>query len=270
MDYKVFQIEKHDRVCKVIMNRPEKSNAMGPEFWDEISDIFTKLDQDDETRAVVLAANGKNFSSGIDLMASINLIPQGGEGPDIELLSCHDFLLQIQEKFTIIDTCKKPVIAAVHGACIGAGLDLIATCDIRLGSEDAYFALKEVRIGMVSDLGSLQRLPRIIGEGITRELAYTAKNFHAIRARHIGLLNDIFPDREACVGAAMDMAKQIAANAPLAVRATKQTLNYSRDKNIRDGLEYAAARNTQLIRSADVKEAFVSLAQNRDPDFKGK
>jgi enoyl-CoA hydratase len=270
MDYKVFQVEKYGPVGKVVMNRPEKSNAMGPDFWDELAEIFGRLSRDDETRAVVLAANGKNFSSGIDLLASINLIPQGGPGPDLELASCHQFLLDIQEKFNAIDRCAKPVIAAIHGACIGAGLDLIATCDIRLAAEGAYFALKEVRIGMVADLGSLQRLPRIIGDGRVRELAYTAKNFDARAALRMGLLNEVYPDRDACLAAAMQMAREIAANAPLAVQATKRTLNFSRDRGLDAGLEYAAARNTQLVRSADVKEAFASLAQNRTPDFKGR
>jgi enoyl-CoA hydratase/carnithine racemase len=270
MDYKVFLVEKDGHICKVIMNRPEKGNAMGPDFWDELAQIFQELNKDDETRAVVLMANGKNFSSGIDLLASVNLIPQGGEGPDIELSSCHEFLVEIQEKFNAIDRCIKPVIAAVHGACIGAGLDLITTCDIRLAAKDAYFSLKEVRIGMVADLGSLQRLPGIIGDGKVRELAYTARNFDADDAKDMGLLNAIYPDRDSCIKAALQLAEEIAANAPLAVQATKRTLNYSRDKNIDAGLEYAAAKNAQLIRSADVKEAFVSMAQNRKPDFKGE
>ena len=132
------------------------------------------------------------------------------------------------------------------------------------------FALKEVRIGMVADLGSLQRLPSIIGDGRVRELAYTAKNFDARAAESMGLLNATYPDRDSCVNAAVQMAQEIAANAPLAVQATKRTMNYSRHKDIDAGLEYAAARNAQLIRSADVKEAFMSLAQNRKPEFKGR
>ena len=260
MPHQYLVVARHP--ATLVGNYPALSRALGP--------FSGKLDNDDDVRAIVLMGAGKNFSSGIDLLASINLIPQGGEGPDIELITCHNFLLEIQHKFQVVDRCKKPVIAAVHGACLGAGLDLIATCDIRIASEDAYFCLKEVRIAMVSDLGSLQRLPKIIGDGMTRELAYTARDFDAKEAKEFNLLNKITPDKESCHQAAMEMAKAIAVNAPLAVQATKQAMNYSRDKSINDGLEYAASRNAQLIRSADVKEAFMSMAQKRPPDFKGK
>lgn len=270
MDYTVFQVDREDYVALVTMDRPAKNNAMGPAFWPEVLDIFTGLDKDPEVRAVVLCGAGKHFSAGLDLEASIAQFPIAGDGRTIELLTAQNFISAIQKSINAVEECNKPVIAAIHGACIGAGLDLIAACDIRLAAFDAKFSLRDTRGGVVADLGSLQRLPHIIGQGFTRELAYTARDLHAKEARAIGLVNGLHQDRGSCVEAAMKMAARIARNAPLAVQVSKQVLNYCRDKSIADGLNYVAARNSQIIRSADVVEAVSAYLQKRDPDFKGR
>ena len=269
MEYTVFKIEHVQYVAKVMLNRPDKRNAMGPAFWPELLAIFHELDKDPEVRAVVLAGNGKHFCAGLDLVESIAHFPKG-DGNTFELFTLHNFITEIQESINAVEECNKPVIAAIHGACIGGGLDLVAACDVRLACSDAKFSLREAKVGMVADLGSLQRLPGIIGQGHTRELAFTARDIDADHAYIIGLVNAVFQDRNALMEAAMTMAASIAHNAPLGVQSAKQVLNYCRDKSIRDGLNYVAARNSQILRSTDVVEAFSAFMQKRKPEFKGK
>ncbi len=183
-----------------------------------------------------------------------------------------DFLkvvLGMQDAFTAIERCRKPVIAAVSGFCIGAGLDLITACDIRICSADATFSLKEAAVGFVADVGVLQRLPNIVGQGIARELAYTAKDIDAERARNILLVNEIFTDRETLLKEAEAMAQQIAGNPPLAVQASKDVLKYGIGKSVDDGLKYVASMSANIIPSNDLIEAFTAFAEKREPKFTG-
>jgi len=267
-DYTVITFEKKARVAEVFLNRPEKSNAMNPQFWPELRDAFQRINADPEIRVAILAGNGKHFSSGLDLVASASIF-QGREGT-AEMDTMYHLVLEIQESLNVIEEGKKPVIAVIHGACIGGGLDLIAACDLRLASKDARFSLREAKVGMIADLGSLNRLPQIIGQGHTRELAFTGKDIDAERALRIGLINEIYLDREACLAGARAMAEEIAAAAPLAVQGAKEVINFSRDKSIRDGLAFAGARNCLILKSADVMEAVAAFVQKRKPDFQGK
>jgi Enoyl-CoA hydratase/carnithine racemase len=169
-----------------------------------------------------------------------------------------------------IEECPKPVIAAVHGKCIGAGLDMISACDIRLCSEDAIFCLKEANIGLVADMGVLQRLPLIIGQGFAREMAYTAENYSARKAEKMGLVSDVYADQDALAAAAQQLAMQIVANAPLAIQCTKEVLNFSRYTNVSEGMALAIQKNMFLLTTEDMKEAVVAFLEKRAPDFKGK
>lgn len=268
MEYTVITCEVKGGVAEVFLNRPEKSNAMDPRFWPEIRAVFKKIDAEREVRAAIVAGNGKNFSAGLDLVASAGTF--SGTVGSAEMDTLFHAILEMQESFNAIEECKKPVIAVIHGACIGGGLDLAAACDIRLAARDARFSLREARVAMISDLGSLNRLPRIIGEGHTRELAFTGKDIDAERALRIGLVNDLYPDRDSCLAAARALAEEIAAAAPLAVQGAKEVMNYSRDKSHRDGLAYAAARSCLILKSGDLMEAVTAFMQKRKPDFKGK
>ena len=267
-NYTVITFEKKGKVAEVFLNRPEKSNAMNPPFWPEIRDAFEKIHRDPELRAVVVAGNGKHFSGGLDLVASASLF-KATEGSG-EMDSMYHLILEMQESFNAIEECRKPVICAIHGVCIGGALDLAAACDIRLASKDAKFSLREVRIGMIADVGSLNRIPGIIGQGHARELAFTGKDIDAERALRIGLINEIYPDRESCLAAARAMAEEIASAAPLGVQGAKEVMNYCKNKSIREGLDYVAARNALVLKSADVMEAVAAFMQKRKPDFKGK
>jgi enoyl-CoA hydratase len=169
-----------------------------------------------------------------------------------------------------IEECPKPVIAAVHGKCIGGGLDIISACDIRLCTEDTIFCLKEANIGLVADMGVLQRLPLIVGQGFAREMAYTAGNYSARQAEKMGLVNDIFADKDALDAGARQLALQIVANAPLAIQCTKEVLNFSRYTNVTEGMDLAIQKNMFLLTTDDIKEAFMAFMEKRAPDFKGK
>jgi len=267
-DFKTITYEVKDRVAEVFLNRPEKSNAMNPDFWPEIQEAFERIHADREARVALVAGNGKNFSAGLDLMASAGLFAQQKDTMETDTL--FHSILEIQESFNAVEECKKPVIAAVHGACIGGGLDLIAACDIRLCSAEARFSLREAKLAIIADLGSLNRLPRIIGEGPSRELAYTGKDITAERALRIGLVNEVYPDREACLTAARALAREIAETAPLAVQGAKEVMNYCRDKSYRDGLQYAAARSVMVLKGVDLMEAVTAFMQKRKPNFLGK
>ncbi len=267
-EYTVLACEKKGHVAEVSLNRPEKSNAMNMEFFSEIKELFARINNDKEIRAVVLYGRGRNFCAGLDLVAASQSF--AGQADSAEMDSVYQRVLDMQESANVVDECKKPVIAAIHGACIGGGLDLAAACDVRLCSKDARFSLREAKVGMIADLGSLNRLPHIIGQGHARELAFTAKDIDAGRAQRIGLVNDVFADRESCMQAARDLALEMSRAAPLAVQGAKEVMNYSKDKSVRDGLAFAAARNCLILRSQDLVEAMAAFMQKRDPEFKGK
>src|SRR5215211_3709649 len=197
--YKSLSVEKSGGGAEVILTGPGKGNAMGPDFWREMPQAFRELDRDEETRAIIIRGEGDNFSYGLDLAAMTGDLGAhfGGANLAAERTRLLDLIFDMQQAFDKVEACRKPVIAAVNGWCIGGGVDLIAACDIRLCSADARFSLREVKVAIVADLGSLQRLPRIIGEGHTRELAFTGKDITSSRAREIGLVSDIYPNEGA-------------------------------------------------------------------------
>ena len=271
-EYTYYSVEKKGPIAWVYLNRPEKKNAMNPPAWSEAPLVFGALDKDPDIRAVILAAKGEAFCAGIDLMSMVGEMPELMDpaqkgGVKWRMIQR---IYKLQETMTCIEKCRKPVIAAVHGACIGAGLDMITACDIRLGAADAVFSLREAAVGFVADVGVLQRLPHIVGQGVTRELAYTAKNITAERAKAVLLLNDVFENREALMAAAEDMALEIAACSPLAVQASKDVLNDGVGKSIDEGLKYVASVSTNIIPSDDLFEAVTAFAEKRKPDFTGK
>ncbi|KAA0024413.1 crotonase/enoyl-CoA hydratase family protein [Antrihabitans cavernicola] len=271
-DWKAFTVETENHVAQVTLIGPNKGNAMGPDFWRELPEIFTELDADPDVRAVVLAGSGKNFSYGLDLGAMSHLF-----GPllaDKALAAprtdFHNTVKTMQASITAVADCRKPVIAAVQGWCIGGGVDLIAAVDIRYASADAKFSIREVKVAIVADMGSLQRLPAIIGDGHLRELALTAKDIDAARAEKIGLVNDVFDDADAVLAAAHATAREIANNPPLVVQGTKDVLGEERRTVVADNLRYVAAWNAAFLPSHDLTEAVSSVFEKREPDFKGE
>lgn len=263
-----MNLEIADGVAVVTLTGPGKGNAMGPDFWRDLPVVFDILDSDEETRAVILLGDGPNFSYGLDLPAMMGSLAGGDGAADRARLL--DTITQMQAAVTRVQTCRKPVIAAIRGWCIGGGLDLIAACDIRLCSAEARFSLREAKMAIVADIGSLQRLPPIIGEGNTRELAFTGKDIDAQRALRIGLVNEVYDGPQALLDAAHTMAREIAANAPLAVQGSKRVLNESQGKPVAEGLRYVALWNAAYLRTSDLSEAVSAFIEKRPPQFKGK
>lgn len=271
-DLKFYLVEKKGHIAWVWLNRPEKKNAMNPPAWKELPGIFDDLDNDPEIRAVVLAGKGPSFCAGIDLLGMMGELPEIMDndqkgGVKWRLLKK---IYPLQMTMTCIEKCRKPVIAAVHGHCIGAGLDMITACDIRLSAADAVYSLRESAVGFVADVGVLQRIPLIVGQGHARELAYTAKNITAQRAKDILLVNEVYDDVDTLLAQAEAMAVEIAENSPLAVQASKDVLNYCIGKSVDDGLKYVASVSANIIPSNDLYEAAGAFTQKRKPVFTGK
>jgi len=259
-------------IVTVTLTGPSKGNAMGPDFWREMPALFTALDRDDQVRVIVIRGSGDHFSYGLDLVGMMSEL-----GPLIAgapLAAGRAKLLRLiedmQQACDRVARCKRPVIAAIHGWCIGGGLDLVSACDVRLASRHAKFSLREVRLAIVADVGSLQRLPRIIGAGHLRELAYTGKDIDAARAERIGLVNDVFETPEAMFAAADALAAEIAAQSPLVTSGIKQVLDYCEGKSTADGLRYVATWNAAFLQSNDLAEAIQAFMMKRAPVFTGE
>jgi enoyl-CoA hydratase/carnithine racemase len=261
-----FKVEKEGNICWLILNRPEKRNAMAMEFFDELSRHFAAFDQDAEVRVVVLRAEGESFTAGIDLFGLAPLLQGEGTSFREEL---RKKIVQLQEGIHAVERCRKPVIAAVHSHCIGGGVDLLSACDIRMASRDAVFAVRETKMAMIADLGTLQRLPYIIGHGHFRELALTGRNFSAEEALRMGFITHLCEDRDSLYKEARRVAEEIAGCSPLAVQGAKEVINYSRDHGVWAGLEYVAQKNAAALFSEDLMEAFKAFVEKRPAKFKG-
>jgi enoyl-CoA hydratase len=259
-------------IAEVVLKGPGKGNAMGPEVFRELPVVFGELDRDPEVRAVLVRGSGDHFSFGLDLKSMMAQIGRFVMGPQMaarrsDLL---DLIRELQGSTDAVERCRKPVIAAIAGWCIGGGLDLAAVCDVRICSADARFSLREVKLAIVADLGSLQRLPQIIGEGNTRELAFTGKDIDAARALSMHLVNAVLPDRETLLDAARAMAREIAGNPPLTVQGIKQVMSFSTSRHTDDGLRFVAAWNAAFLQSLDLNEAVAAFMEKREPRFKGQ
>lgn len=266
-EYQAFRVELADNIAHVQINRPEKINAMNAAFWSEIIEIFRWIDDTDAVRVVVLSGAGKHFSSGIDLMLLAGVASELGKDVGRNARLLRRKILQLQSSFTAVDNCRKPVLAAIQGYCLGGAIDLISACDMRYAADDAQFSIKEIDIGMAADFGTLQRLPRIIGDGMLRELAYTGRTFGAEEARSIGLVNRTYSDAASLLDGVMEIAREIAAKSPIAVSGTKEMLSYMRDHRIDDGLEYVATWNAAMLQSNDLRVAIAAHMSKQKPEF---
>lgn len=263
-----FKIEQKDHVVQISLNRPEKRNAMNFPAFQEFITYFNQFDEDPSVRVVILKGEGTHFTAGIDLFDLGSLL---GDGAADSRENLRMNILKIgQECFSVIDRCRKPVIAAIHGFCIGAGIDLISACDIRIATEEALFGIRETKMGVIADMGTLQRLPYIIGHGWFKELALTGRDFSASEAREMGLITRVCKNQEALYQEADRLADEINSCAPLTVQGTKDVINFSRDNGIQAGLQYVAQKNAAAIQSEDMMEAITAFMEKRKPVFKGK
>jgi len=270
MSYECFDVETLDGVTEVRLNRPESLNSMIPAFWTELPRIIRELDAGGDTRAIVLSSTGKHFCAGMDLSvftggSSLGGPVEGEVGRQRANLRRH--ILELQETFSSLEKSRVPILAAIQGGAIGGAVDMITACDMRYMSEEAFICIQEINIGMTADVGTLQRLPKIIPEGIARELAYTGRRMGAAEAKACGLINEVFPDYEALHAGVMAVAKQIVAKSPLAIWGTKEMINYSRDHSVEDSLNYIATWQTGMFQPADMAESFRAKSEKRDPEF---
>lgn len=270
--YESLTVEINDHVAQVTLIGPGKGNAMGPAFWAELPVVFAELDADPDVRAIVLTGSGRNFSYGLDLMAMGAMLPSAGgaDGSARPRVNFHTKLKTMQQSITAVADCRTPTIAAVHGWCIGGGVDLISAVDVRYASADAKFSVREVKLSIVADVGSLARLPYILSDGHLRELALTGKDIDAARAEKIGLVNEVFDDAEATLAAAHATAAEIAANSPLTVRGIKDVLDEQRVDDVAASLRYVAAWNSAFLPSRDLREGIQAMFEKRAPEFTGE
>ena len=269
MQFETLSVTLDKHIAIVRLNRPDKANAMNLAMWHDIRSAFKWIDDTPEARVAILEGEGKSFTSGIDLKMMMGLgaqIQDDCEGRMRE--SLRRVILDLQDTLSSLERCRKPVLAAIHGACIGGGIDLIVCADMRYCSSDAYFSIKEIDIGMVADVGTLQRLPKLIGDGMARELAYTGRKVEAPEARAIGLVNRVFESREALREGVLEIAAEIAAKSPLSIRGTKEMMNYARDHTVADGLNYVATWNAAMLMSDDLQKAMMASMSKQTAEFK--
>ena len=259
------------KVAFITLNRPEKRNAMNEKLWKSLGDAVGMAEEDGEARVIILRGEGKSFSAGLDLGPDNELISVLGGTPGAsQKMAFFKMVLETQEIHNRLEKLPQPTIAAIHGYCLGAGLELAVCCDIRICSTDAVFALPEATLAIITDVGGLQRLPKIVGRGHAREIAFRGHRFDAERAETIHLVNDVYPDKETLFAKALNMAEEIAGNPPLAVQGAKEVLLYDEDATLEQSLRYNAARSSMILPSEDLFEAMSAFTQKRKGTFKGK
>ena len=269
MAYETMCLKIEDGIAHVELTRGSEFNTMNKAFWPEMVKIFGEIENDPLARVVVLSGQGRHFTSGLDLNDfTAGLTTTEGE-PARSAEALRRTILNMQETMSVLDRCRLPVLAAIQGACIGGGIDLISACDIRYCTEDAFFCVQETNIGMTADVGTLQRLPHMLPYGILRELTYTGRRMMASEAREWGLVNKIYSDKTALLHGVKEIAQEIASKSPLTTVGNKEMLNYARDHSIQDGLNYVATWNAAMLSRADLGEAFLAKKEKRDPLFNG-
>ncbi len=267
MSYQAFNVGINAGVAHVIMSRPGSLNIMDGAFWTETREIFEALSDNTEVRAVVLSSTGKHFTAGMDLKFLGGLASMPGTDPGRQREQIRRLVLEFQDCFNAIERCRVPVLTAIHGACIGGGVDMICASDMRYCSADAYFTIQEIKVGMTADVGTLQRLPHLMPSGLVRELAYTGRKLRAAEALSSGFVSRVFDDHESLVAGVLETAQEIAARSPLAVVGSKEMLNYTRDHSVADGLNYIATWNAAMVITEDLQEGMRAQAEKRPPSY---
>jgi enoyl-CoA hydratase len=264
-----IEVERRQHTGLIWLNRPEKRNALSADMWTDLPSAAAALSADDDVRVIVVAGRGAAFTVGIDLQLLASLAPEG-ESEAARRMAMYKRIRELQASFTSLADSPKPVIAAIHGYCLGAGIDLITACDLRLAAVDAKFGVRETVMGLVADVGTLQRLPAIVGPGHVAEMVYSGRDIDADRALRIGLVNDVYPDADTTLSAALDLAETIAANSPLVVQGAKRVLRAGEGKTVAEGLDYVAVWNAAFLLSDDLTEAMTAFVEKRKPEFKGR
>ena len=268
MSSSCFDLHLENKIAHLTLNRPEAFNSMPRAFWNELPALVREIDEGAKARVIVLASTGKHFTAGMDLSVFADGAAGPGEGDRAaQAEAFRHFVLLLQQTFSCLEQARIPVLAAIQGGCIGAGVDMISACDVRYASEDAFFQIQEINLAMTADVGTFPRLCKLIPEGWVRELAYTGRRLPAAKAKEIGLVNDVFPTQAAMLAHVMEVAAEIAEKAPVAVAGSKRMINYARDHAIGDALDYIATWQAGMFAPAHMGEAFAAKAQKRPAVF---
>jgi len=263
-----FSLDIKDHIAHLAFNRPHKSNSLHKEAWVEMKAVFEHLDDHQDVRVIILSGEGKHFCAGIDLAMLMDLNQhdaiecEGRKREEIRKVIYH-----LQDCISAIEKCRKPVLAAIHGACVGGGVDIITACDMRYATADAYMCIKEVDMGLVADIGTLQRLPKLISYAMTAELAYTGRKVDGAEAAAVGLTNRSYADREEMMTDVTKLAATIAAKSPLVIRGTKEILQYTRDHTVDESLKYMGTFNAAYLSKREMEEAFKATMSEQAASF---
>ncbi|CAI8361248.1 MAG: Short-chain-enoyl-CoA hydratase [Acidimicrobiaceae bacterium] len=266
-EYKCFDVSIEKGIATVTLNRGEKLNTMIPAFWSELPKAIGEINSSGEARVIILASTGKHFSAGMDL--AVFSMGSGDAQAEVGRVRANlrENALHLQDSFSCLEKARIPILAAIQGGCIGGAVDMVTACDMRYASEDAFFCIQEINIGMTADVGTLQRLPKLIPEGVCRELAYTGRRMHSDEAKSVGLVNEVFSDQASLLDGVMEIAEEIASKSPLAIWGSKEMITYSRDHSTSDSLNYIATWQSGMFQPADMKEAFQAKAESRPSEF---
>lgn len=269
--HECFEVSIDDKVAHLQLKRPDDYNTMIPSFWTELPAIVEEIDRGAKARAIVISSTGKHFCAGMDLsvFTGDNALARSGGAEELGRKRAFLWMMvqHLQDSFTALEQARMPVLAAIQGGCIGGAVDMVSAADMRYCSEDAFFCVQEINIGMTADVGTLQRLPKIVPDGIARELAYTGDRMPAERALAIGLVNEIFPDHGSLVEGTLAVAARIARHSPLAIWGTKESINYTRDHSVADSLRHIAGWQSGMFTGLDMMEEFAAKSESREPEF---
>jgi enoyl-CoA hydratase len=268
VNYKTLTVEISNKVAHIVLNRPDELNSMNVDFWHEFPHVINDINNKSAARAIVISSTGKHFCAGMDLA----VFSTNGANDNIELGRKHDQLrrlvLKLQECFTVLETARMPVLMAIQGGCIGGAVDMVTAADCRYCTRDAFFSIEETKLGMTADVGTLQRLPKLISIGLVKELAYTGRRMPAEEAKQAGLVNQVYDTQASMITAVLAIAAEIAARSPLAVTGCKAMINYARDHSVQDSLNYMSVWQSGMFQPQnDMMEIFTAKAQNRAPEF---
>ena len=270
-EYKCFQINVTNHVASLDLSRPDELNTMSRDFWVELGDVLEEINRNSDIRVVVMSSTGKHFCAGMDLNAfanGVDNIPDDKKPDDARIgEAVYRVAKELQEYISTLEKIRVPVIAAIQGGCVGGAVDLVTACDIRLASSDAFFCIQEINIGMAADVGTLQRLPRIIPDSKMREMAYTGRRMYAEEAKDTGLVSDTFESQEKLLDAANKLANEIASKSPVAIYGLKAVMNYSRDHTVSESLEYNALWSGAMLSQKDMTEAMTANMEKREASF---
>lgn len=268
MGSECFEVNESEGIAHIVLNRPDELNTMTPDFWRELPQLVDEISDRGSARAMVVSSTGKHFSAGMDISVFTgDSLANDDQEVGRSRANFRYNVLHLQDTFTAFERARIPVLAAMQGGVVGGAVDMVTACDMRYATEDAWFCIHEINIGMTADVGTLQRLPKLIPEGVCRELAYTGDRMSAARAKEVGLVNEVFADHETLLSEVLDIAQRIASKSPLAIHGTKEMINYARDHSVADSLQYMAAWQTGMFQPHDIMESFGAQMEQREPTF---